>query len=111
MPQEGVAFCDAGGVTVALFGRAALDHNVGSEAEVDAVLAQAVVAGATLKKLWQEVFWGGYAGDFSDPAGQNCRADYCRGIRAPGRWGGHAQEESLPARDWSSRRKKLSAPV
>lgn len=47
----------------------ALAHNVASEAEVDAVLAQAVAAGATLVKPAQQVFWGGYSGYFSDPDG------------------------------------------
>lgn len=47
----------------------ALAHNVGSEAEVDAVLAQAVAAGATLTKPAGTTFWGGYAGYFQDPDG------------------------------------------
>ncbi len=47
----------------------ALAHNVASEAEVDAVLAQAVAAGATLTKPGQKVFWGGYSGYFKDPDG------------------------------------------
>ena len=46
-----------------------LAHNVGSEAEVDAVIAQAVAAGATLVKPAQNVFWGGYSGYFKDPDG------------------------------------------
>ena len=46
-----------------------LAHNVSSEDEVDAVLAQAVTAGATLVKPGQKVFWGGYSGYFSDPDG------------------------------------------
>lgn len=47
----------------------ALAHNVHSAAEVDAVLAQAVAAGATLVKPGQDVFWGGYSGYFADPDG------------------------------------------
>ncbi|HUT41841.1 MAG TPA: VOC family protein [Gammaproteobacteria bacterium] len=47
----------------------ALAHNVHAEAEVDAVLAQAVSAGATLVKPGQPVFWGGYSGYFADPDG------------------------------------------
>jgi len=47
----------------------ALAHNVASEAEVDAVVAEAVAAGATLVKAPQKVFWGGYSGYFSDPDG------------------------------------------
>jgi uncharacterized protein len=85
--QESVAFFDAGGVVLALFGRAALAedatvpnsvpgfsgvtlaHNVGSEAEVDRTLAQAVQCGAKLVKPGQRVFWGGYSGYFADPDG------------------------------------------
>lgn len=46
-----------------------LAHNVASPAEVDALLAQAVAAGARLVKPGQQVFWGGYSGYFSDPDG------------------------------------------
>lgn len=46
-----------------------LAHNVTSEEEVDAVVAQAVAAGATLVKQPQKVFWGGYSGYFADPDG------------------------------------------
>jgi len=46
-----------------------LSHNVASECEVDAVLEQAVAAGAILVKSAQKVFWGGYSGYFSDPDG------------------------------------------
>lgn len=44
-----------------------LGHNVSSRAEVDAVMAQAETAGATIVKPPQETFWGGYAGYFQDP--------------------------------------------
>ncbi|MFI5446096.1 VOC family protein [Polaromonas sp. UC242_47] len=44
-----------------------LGHNVGSKAEVDAVMAQAATAGATIVKPAQDTFWGGYAGYFQDP--------------------------------------------
>jgi hypothetical protein len=47
----------------------ALAHNVQSDAEVDAVIKQAVQAGATLVKQAQKVFWGGYSGYFKDPDG------------------------------------------
>ena len=50
-----------GGVTMA--------HNVKSREEVDAVVQQAVSAGATLVKKPQDVFWGGYSGYFADPDG------------------------------------------
>jgi uncharacterized protein len=82
-----VAFFDAGGVVLSLFGRAALAadakvedstpgfagvaiaHNAPSEAAVDAIIAHALASGATLKKQGQKVFWGGYAGYFADPDG------------------------------------------
>ena len=85
--EAGVAFFDAGGVVLALFGRealaedaeavlappgrtnVALAHNVGSEAEVDRVLSEAVAAGAKLLKPGQKAFWGGYSGYFADPDG------------------------------------------
>jgi len=47
----------------------ALAHNVGSKDEVDAVMKQAVAAGATMAKPPREVFWGGYSGYFRDPDG------------------------------------------
>ena len=46
-----------------------LGHNVGSRAEVDAVMADASRAGATIVKPAAETFWGGYAGYFQDPDG------------------------------------------
>lgn len=46
-----------------------LGHNVGSESEVDAVMRQAIAAGARLLKPAQKTFWGGYAGYFQDPDG------------------------------------------
>lgn len=50
-----------GGVTLA--------HNVGSPAEVDAVIAQAEVAGATIGRPGAPTAWGGYSGVFVDPEG------------------------------------------
>ena len=44
-----------------------LAHNVASRAEVDAVMAQAENAGATIVKPPHDTFWGGYAGYFQDP--------------------------------------------
>lgn len=46
-----------------------LGHNVGSRAEVDAVMADASRAGATIVKPAAETFWGGYSGYFQDPDG------------------------------------------
>lgn len=58
VPAEGTGFAGV-----------ALAHNVASEAEVEAVLAEAVAAGARLVKPGQPVFWGGYSGYFADPDG------------------------------------------
>ncbi|MBB3189243.1 VOC family protein [Halomonas cerina] len=58
VPAEGSGFS---GVTLA--------HNVASEAEVEAVLAQAIAAGARLVRPGQPTAWGGYAGYFADPDG------------------------------------------
>lgn len=46
-----------------------LAHNVASKEEVDAVVAIAEKAGATVLKKPQTVFWGGYSGYFADPDG------------------------------------------
>lgn len=85
-PPE-VAFFTLDGTWLGLYGRAALAedagvpasgngfagfalaHNVVSEAQVDAVMGQAVAAGATLVKPAQRAFWGGYSGYFADPDG------------------------------------------
>lgn len=82
-----VTFMSAGGVALALFGRAALAadaavenapcgfsgvtlaHNVRSPAEVDTAMAEASAAGAVIKKPAAATFWGGYAGYFADPDG------------------------------------------
>jgi uncharacterized glyoxalase superfamily protein PhnB len=44
-----------------------LGHNVRSPEEVDAVMARAEKAGATIVKPATKTFWGGYAGYFQDP--------------------------------------------
>ena len=49
------------------FGGFSLALNQDSEGAVDAVLGEAVAAGATLLKPGQKVFWGGYSGYFADP--------------------------------------------
>lgn len=46
-----------------------LAQNVKSRPEVDAALAEAEAAGATIVKPAQDVFWGGYSGYFADPDG------------------------------------------
>ncbi len=85
--QETVFF-QAGGMAVVLWGREklaedcalpdrraggfegiALAHNVRSAAEVDAVLATAQQAGATITRPAATTFYGGYAGVFADPDG------------------------------------------
>ncbi|MGI8944659.1 MAG: VOC family protein [Thermoleophilaceae bacterium] len=81
-----VVFFQAGGMVLALWDRAqlaadsgvedgggwggvTLAHNVRSPAEVDAVIARAEEAGATIARAGGETFWGGYSGVFIDPAG------------------------------------------
>ena len=46
-----------------------LAHNVRSPEEADALIAQAVAAGATLVKAAHKTDWGGYSGYFADPDG------------------------------------------
>lgn len=85
-PDDDVVFFQAGGMIVALWDRDSLAedtvvsdnggwggitlaHNVRSPEEVDAVLSQANVAGATITRPGAETFWGGYSGVFIDPDG------------------------------------------
>ncbi|MDS0283977.1 VOC family protein [Haloarcula onubensis] len=56
VPDDGTGFS---GMTLA--------HNVTSEDEVDAVLAEAKAAGGRIVKPAQDTFWGGYSGYFADP--------------------------------------------
>ena len=46
-----------------------LAHNLASEAEVDALMAQAEAAGGVVTKRPQKAEWGGYSGYFKDPDG------------------------------------------
>jgi uncharacterized protein len=48
---------------------ATLGYNVGSPAEVDAVMAEARAAGAAVTREAGKTFWGGYSGVFVDPDG------------------------------------------
>lgn len=48
------------------FGGIALAHNVRSREEVDATIAAAAAAGATVTKGAEETFYGGYAAYFAD---------------------------------------------
>ncbi len=85
-PGDDVVFFQAGGMIVALWGReqlaedsgvsdsggwggVTLAYNTRSPAEVDAVLADAEAAGATIARPGAETFWGGYSGAFIDPDG------------------------------------------
>jgi catechol 2,3-dioxygenase-like lactoylglutathione lyase family enzyme len=86
--REGtVVFFELGGAWLSLFPRAllaadagvdaegegfsgvTLAHNVGSREEVDAVLDEALAAGADLVQHARETDWGGYSGYFADPDG------------------------------------------
>ncbi len=58
------AVADTGG-----WGGITLAHNVGSPEEVDAVLADAERAGATIGRPGAATDWGGYSGVFIDPDG------------------------------------------
>ena len=51
------------------FGGITLAYNVASPEAVDAILKEAVAAGAALVKPAQKVFWGGTSGYFTDPDG------------------------------------------
>ena len=46
-----------------------LAYNTRTREEVDAVLAEAAAAGATILKPARDTSWGGYAGYFADPDG------------------------------------------
>lgn len=86
--NENIAFFQAGNaLLLALFGKAALAHdaqipeqssgfprftlahNVGSEAEVDALFAGFAAKNTNIIKAPQKVFWGGYSGYLADPDG------------------------------------------
>jgi catechol 2,3-dioxygenase-like lactoylglutathione lyase family enzyme len=94
-----IAFFDAGGLVLSLFrwDMLADDAQVSAEprpqafrgitlaqmcrtdAEVDALIARALAAGATLLKPAQKTSFGGYSGYFADPNGHVFEA-----VRAPG---------------------------
>lgn len=86
--NDNVAFFDANGVVLGLYGHDALAEdaevksapppafrgvslawNAESEAAADAIFEQAISAGAKPVKKPVKVFWGGYSGYFSDPDG------------------------------------------
>ena len=85
-PDDDVVFFQAGGLIVALWSRESLAedsavedaggwggitlaHNVGSPADIDAVIVEAEAAGATIGRPGAATFWGGYSGVFIDPDG------------------------------------------
>ena len=85
-PGGDVAFFQAGGLVLGLWGRAelakdsavedgggwggiTLAHNVRSPEEVDRVIAEAEAAGAAIPRHGEATFWGGYSGVFLDPDG------------------------------------------
>lgn len=61
-----------------------IGHNVGSDAEVDAAMAQAAQAGARVVKPAQKTFYGGYAGYFQDPDGHLWEVAHVPGFEALG---------------------------
>lgn len=85
--QAGIRFYQMNGLALALFPLAELAHDQGRDmlppgsgavtlaqncsdrAEVDAVYADALAAGAKVLKRPEAVFWGGYSGYLSDPDG------------------------------------------
>jgi catechol 2,3-dioxygenase-like lactoylglutathione lyase family enzyme len=83
---DDVAFFQAGGMVVALWGREklaedstvtvgkgwggiTLAYNTRSPKEVDDVIEEARAAGATIGREPAETFWGGYSAVFIDPDG------------------------------------------
>jgi catechol 2,3-dioxygenase-like lactoylglutathione lyase family enzyme len=84
--DDDVVFFQAGGMVLALWGRAqlaqdsavrdgggwggvTLAHNVGSPDAVHTVIEQARAAGAVIGREPASTFWGGYSGVFIDPDG------------------------------------------
>jgi uncharacterized protein len=85
-PDDEVVFFQAGCMVVALWGRdqlaedsvvednggwggITLAYNARSPEDVDAVLAEAERAGATIGRRGAETFWGGFSGVLVDPDG------------------------------------------
>jgi catechol 2,3-dioxygenase-like lactoylglutathione lyase family enzyme len=58
-----------------------LGQVVGSEDEVDAVLAAAVAAGGTVVRPGRRMDWGGYSGFFADPDGYRWEIAHNPGFR------------------------------
>ena len=85
-PDDDVAFFQAGGTVLALWGRGelaedsgvedgggwggvTLSHNERSPEDVDAVIEEARSAGGNIVREPGETFWGGYSAAFTDPEG------------------------------------------
>lgn len=83
-PDSDVVFFQAGGMVLGLWGRdqlaedsgvedaggwggVTLAYNARSREDVNAVVAEAHAAGATVTREPAETFWGGYSGVFVDP--------------------------------------------
>jgi len=96
---QGVGFFQAGAVAFAVwpadeladdadlamtappaFRGVALAWNCRSETEVDAAIARARQAGASVPKAAVKTFWGGYAGYFADPDGHLWEVAYNPGF-------------------------------
>ena len=92
-PDDDVVFFEAGGMIVALWDRArlaedsavtdtggwggvTLAYNARSEAEVDAVMAEARAGGGAVGRVAGTTFWGGYSGVFIDPDGHPWEVAY-----------------------------------
>ena len=90
---DDVVFFQAGGMIVALWDRAklaedscvedeggwggvTLAYNTRTREEVDALIAEARAAGATIGREPAETFWGGYSGLFIDPGGHPWEVAY-----------------------------------
>ena len=54
----------------------ALAHNARSKEKVDLIFSRLKDNGATIVKVPEEVFWGGYSGYFSDPDGHSWEVAY-----------------------------------
>ena len=68
-PRKSIAHDTGLPVTPASPTEMTLGHNVSARSEVDAIMAKAASAGATIVKPPHETFWGGYSGYFQDPDG------------------------------------------
>lgn len=107
--NEEVTFFQLGGMVLSLWDRAAmakdmrregtprgpgdvcLAHNVRSREAVDAVMADAVAAGATLLRPAHDTEWGGRSGYFADPDGHGWEVAWNPGWRMDDDGGVHLE--------------------